>query len=366
MKKAVPILLLISLLILNFIESNKASQAILFAFVLMMIISLCIALVVKKRLSAKLFVTASGRVDKTAKGRLEINNESHIPVVSLNIRILTRNLYTEEKELKCFSVAIGAKEKRVIELEIGSEHCGKIKCELEGMSVGWFLGFFDIKCKTNAHSTFTILPEIFDVAILYDLKESDSFDNEVYSQFKKGKDLSETFQIREYADGDSLKQIHWKLSSKLDKLIVRDASLPLDKELMVFVDKSLSREATAAHKEALAELALSTCQSLIDEELEFALVWNSPDENLVEVRSVQFAEDMVDAIPQIIGSPAKLSKTSCGDTYISMHGNCKATHVIYISIGPAQNSYELTNGKIVFIDASNEIYRENGCEMILY
>lgn len=45
-------------------------------------------------------------------------------------------------------------------------------------------------------------------------------------QNRKGGDPSEMFDIREYAPGDDVRTIHWKLSSKTDELIVRQASDP--------------------------------------------------------------------------------------------------------------------------------------------
>lgn len=34
--------------------------------------------------------------------------------------------------------------------------------------------------------------------------------------------LGGSYELREYRDGDTLKQVHWKLSAKLDRLMVRE------------------------------------------------------------------------------------------------------------------------------------------------
>ena len=44
------------------------------------------------------------------------------------------------------------------------------------------------------------------------------------------------FDIREYADGDKIQRIHWKLSSKTGDLMVKEGSLPLMKEIHIFID----------------------------------------------------------------------------------------------------------------------------------
>lgn len=37
-----------------------------------------------------------------------------------------------------------------------------------------------------------------------------------------GDDPGETYDIREYRSGDSIRQIHWKLSGKLDDIMIRE------------------------------------------------------------------------------------------------------------------------------------------------
>ncbi|MBR5371627.1 MAG: DUF58 domain-containing protein [Oscillospiraceae bacterium] len=48
-----------------------------------------------------------------------------------------------------------------------------------------------------------------------------------FSKEKPGDDPSEIFDLHEYRAGDSVSRIHWKLSSKLDELMVKEYSLPL-------------------------------------------------------------------------------------------------------------------------------------------
>ena len=50
---------------------------------------------------------------------------------------------------------------------------------------------------------------------------------------KSGGGFSDFYELREYRQGDSLKNIHWKLSSKYDDLIVKEPSLPIYKEFTI-------------------------------------------------------------------------------------------------------------------------------------
>lgn len=57
-----------------------------------------------------------------------------------------------------------------------------------------------------------------------------------YSKEKPGDDPSEIFDLHEYRAGDSVSRIHWKLSSKLDQLLVKEYSLPLASAFLLICD----------------------------------------------------------------------------------------------------------------------------------
>ena len=54
-----------------------------------------------------------------------------------------------------------------------------------------------------------------------------------YSGARPGDDPGETFDIREYQEGDSIRQIHWKLTGKLDKMMIRQRSFPVDDTILI-------------------------------------------------------------------------------------------------------------------------------------
>ena len=80
----------------------------------------------------------------------------------------------------------------------------------------------------------------------------------------RGSDPTETFQIREYVPGDSLRQIHWKLSAKAGRYMVRDAAKPVDHRLTIYVER---RTAPPRLADGLMEAAVSLCQAYVDQPL---------------------------------------------------------------------------------------------------
>ena len=59
---------------------------------------------------------------------------------------------------------------------------------------------------------------------------------ERYSQRKPGDDPTELFALREYREGDRLSRIHWKLSQKMGKPLVKELGLPIADHLFFLLD----------------------------------------------------------------------------------------------------------------------------------
>ena len=289
---------------------------------------------------------------------IRIRNISRLPVIYKRLGFVVENTYTREKKKSAVRVNVMPGSESEIKMDLSVQRCGKIRC-----TVKW--GF---RGKKTVFCNFTILPELFSTHIEYSLHESDIYDSETYSQFRKGQDYSEVFQIREYVPGDNVKHIHWKLSGRTDDLMVKDASFPLDKSLMVVMDKSMPEgECTPDFAEALASITVSVARELSDEGLEYQLVWNRPEENYCEARDIQFDTELADAIPALLTGPVVRSERTCSDIYSQTIGPVRSTHVIYISCGVrAAESETFRNIHVTDIDARTADYRTAFREIDLY
>ena len=95
---------------------------------------------------------------------------------------------------------------------------------------------------------------------------------ELYDQNRKGQDVSEVSGLRDYAEGDSLGSIHWKLSSKLDNLVVREFGYPSNYNILILYDlKSSSGEDEISNQRNDAVLAFTSAlsRSMVERNLEY-------------------------------------------------------------------------------------------------
>ena len=55
-------------------------------------------------------------------------------------------------------------------------------------------------------------------------------------QNKKGQDVSEMFDLKEYVPGDDVRSIHWKLSEKTGHMMIRQGSRPMQFQMVIMPD----------------------------------------------------------------------------------------------------------------------------------
>ena len=328
---------------------------------------------------------------KNASCHIRVRNRSIFPLIYKRLVFEVKNTYTDTVRKTPLRVNVLPKSTSDIDMKVELANCGKIRCEVRGRT---FLMFG----KRSAFCNFTILPELFATRIEYDLRESDIYDCETYSPYRKGQDYSEIYQIREYVPGDNIKHVHWKLSGRTDELMVKEASFPLDKSMMVVMDKGIpgdlestdkkskaakgktanekkiSKERSAAKAgitpdqcEALAALTVSVCRCLSDEGLDYKLVWNDPLADMCFAREIQMESELAESIPAILTGPLAISNKTCAEDYIQEFGPCQATHVIYLSCGVmAAEGRLFENARVTDIDARAKDYQSAYREIDLY
>lgn len=119
-----------------------------------------------------------------------------------------------------------------------------------------------------------VLPQIHEVSVMLGASVVNFFgDSEYYDEFRPGYDPSETFDVREFRDGDKLQSVHWKLSAKSDELMVRENSLPKACAIVMLLE------------EQALELAMSISFSLLEQKCPHFAAWKSEQSGeLIRVR----------------------------------------------------------------------------------
>lgn len=117
-----------------------------------------------------------------------------------------------------------------------------------------------------------VLPEMFGIGIrLTEAVRNFYGESDVYDQEKAGHDNSEIFRIRPFAAGDKVQSIHWKLSARMDEMMVKENSLPKACAVILLLDHIKGRN--QLRQEAFLTIAVSLSFSLMDAGCPHYVAW---------------------------------------------------------------------------------------------
>lgn len=110
------------------------------------------------------------------------------------------------------------------------------------------LHLFKLRVEFNNFSNVTVAPRTMEIRGVENRSVSDIPTPTVRAV--DNRDLSEINNIREYRNGDSLKSVHWKLSTKSEELQVKEFSTNNDRHTYLFADMSAPTPPPEVEKEA--------------------------------------------------------------------------------------------------------------------
>lgn len=149
-----------------------------------------------------------------------------------------------------------------------TDHCGVLQLSVRKTRVYDYLRLFCLPVRR---------PEPMEVTVFPTPQQPEHLPN--LTQFlvrrrqpKPGGGFSEEHEMRDYRPGDSMRDIHWKLSVKTDRLIVREAQEPIRGTALLTFDLSGSPEQVDSTLEQLLWMS----QWLLEHDTPHQIAWLNP------------------------------------------------------------------------------------------
>ena len=209
---------------------------------------------------------------ETGTLRVQIENKTALPLGLIHVRLRLSNLLTGQSELRRCRLSARPRRTETAEYDLASAHCGRIAIEAACCRIYDPFGLIGIRLKQTVLAQTTVQPKGFAQTIFISPDANCPDDSESYAPDRAGYDLSEVYQLREYRPGDSLRQMHWKLSGKLDRLVIREASLPVRRSVLLFWERT--QKAVPEETDAQADVVVTFCRSLLEAGVQFTIAWN--------------------------------------------------------------------------------------------
>lgn len=319
-----------------------SSIALAFAIVLVLIPvgSFCLHLYVRRFLDIHFTTQMNQRKGENGDCLITIQNRTIFPVLRAVCFVGATNQLNREGKQIARTTWLPAKKQQQSSFQIGSDYCGRLQLRIDRIMLYDCFGLIGVPVRKDSKSYVTVKPDIFEMTVsiipgLHSIDESD-----IYSQIKAGNDLSEIYRMREYVPGDSPRQIHWKLSTKFDRLIVREPSLPITRNILIFWERT-GDSGNLELIDAQAEVLVSICRNLIDQSMQFTLGWNDTDRNLCILHEISDMDELVGIIPRLMRATGKAEGVSGAGLLVGTHMEALCSHMVYIAEEPQQELAEM-------------------------
>ena len=237
--------------------------------------------------------------------------------------------------------------------QIKSDHCGRLRVTVENAKLYDCFGLIGIplNCREKCH--ITVQPNGFETNISLADSLGGLAESGQYSQYHPGTDMTETFQLREYVPGDSPRQIHWKLSGKLDRLIVRDPGLPIIHDVLVFWERTSPGE-TLPSIDAQAEVIVSIGRACLQQDVQFRLGWNDTKENRCILHEIRELDDLIAILPRLLSAQGSGDCDSGAALLVQTQPDVLCSHMIYVAHTPAPEVLDWNGfGRLTVLAASD-------------
>lgn len=242
--------------------------------------------------------------EENIRFKVVIDNTGVMPASEIEIPVACTNLRTGETDSVTINGSAMSKKDRAVFIETSGRHAGRYELTADNAVIMDPLRLWSKKVPVDQKLSLTVMPKIFEMKLSVTNSAASMYDSDQFSRSRKGIEPGEVRNIREYVPGDPIKNIHWKLSEKTDKLLVKDLELPVTDQIITVLDTYTDGSITADEMDAIASVYVSLMLALLTEGLEFSACWIDPDTSRPVIKRIQTESDFIAASGKFLAVPA--------------------------------------------------------------
>ncbi|MCQ4635645.1 DUF58 domain-containing protein [Anaerovorax odorimutans] len=324
------VLLLLAMAMIYIFTNTYYTLTLLGLCVLLPVISLALMLFSRRGLSIGLEVPGTAEKEN-AVFTYSFENSSVFPVARLIFLVQMENQMTGSQKTRKVNATVGGKKTVTARLAMKDSKVGTVIVSTKQIRVYDAFGLFALKKPDLADRATVVYPDMRQAQVYMEKPIETTGDGSRYSPDKPGQDVSEIFTLREYVPGDEVRKIHWKLSSKIDKMMVRDFSLPLNYSVFLLMELTKGKEDVV---DAVVELYLSLSRALLESGINHNLAWYDAGEGAFHVRELDDFEDLEIAAAQVLSSYAGEKTGIALDYYAASAYRTQKSTLVYVASDP--------------------------------
>lgn len=232
---------------------------------------------------------------------VEVRSRSVFGAVKYRMPVKIENRFSgKERGTKYAGTALRGRHS--VRLEFLTEECAVEEIRLDTAVVYDFLGIFGRRIPVSEGAAVRVFPkpEAVPVEITRRTREFPA-DAQEYSSRQSGDDPSEIYQIREYRERDPVRSIHWKMSAKEDKLMVKELGRPLGCTVLLRLELSdAGRDGRDFGR--MVERLVSLSAVLIEENCVHMAAWYEPGRRRVAAYRLRKEEALYEMLWELLSA----------------------------------------------------------------
>lgn len=326
-------------------------------FLLGMLILLCVlpllmAVLLRadaKNLKLQMQMSSGGSAEKTHLAEMTVKCRKKIRAAgSIQVRVRISNKMFGTEEEKVLFLEPLKKEKSYC-MQMNMVLCGETVIECRSVQVYDLLKLFCMKLPPFQEARTTIYPERLQLEVELEKRMEGVLAEAGMQQNRKGNDPSEMSDIREYVPGDDIRSIHWKLSSKTDRLILRQPSALMHYQAALMPDfgKEQGKVVTEAEWNRAAAVFVAAAEQLLQMGTPFCMLLPLGGE--LEVTEIRNRRELRMALSRWLGTPMQ-EHGAGGIRYFQLaHMERYFTRLLVVTAGTENTDMEIQMEQIRII-----------------
>lgn len=295
-------------------------------------ISVAMTCIFAKRLKVKLlFPSGFVAPDTEFEFGVQVTNPVYFWMFFAKIVYHLGNVFVEEPREQKLNMPVYAGGKTCERNNITSNYCGIIEGKIDEFCVGDLLNliWLPMDCREMGHVVIYPRNSIEEEEAITDVVSGFLLEEE---SDRKGMDYNPDYEIREYIPGDDLKAIHWKLTAKQEKLMVRERLAAGHNKVNVLLQ--LTKDSDLNDK--LMCSLNSVCRHFLLSDFPVELCWWSYAEKQLKCRLLLEEGELQGVICEILGMNPRREDVDAGQHFQMLKGN---ESYVMITAGVSKGEY---------------------------
>ncbi len=327
MKKRVGYILFVLALFFLYIWTNKKMT--LWAcilFVIMALVAILMNQIIVGKINISYEIIQNPNIGKNCI-QIIVENKSIFPANHIESIFRCENVVFGTSDKKRIHISVPGKSTEEFMLPISSKYCGRTDLFVEKSRVYDWFDMTYRKVKSHKEGCYYFYPVEKYQPIDKILDGSSEGEESTYKHVV-GNDASEILQIREYRQGDNIKNIHWKLSAKSDKILIKELDCPNDNSILLIFDYA-NKENKDANNNILTAISNISNQLMKERKGHTVYRMDTSEKHVVE-RTVQEPEEFDIMQQELLETEAKGINKKVSDYIMDTNLYKRYAKVIYV------------------------------------